>query len=372
MAQDKRGKKKKYFDYQLLFLLIFLICFGMVMLYSATYYTACLSSVSNYDDAFYLKQQLKNLAIAVVVFFMALVFPYRLYKYLAFPAYIVSFLLSVLVLFIGKGANGSTRWIKLGPIRFQPSEIAKVATIMILAYMISEAPKIMEKVNSLIKVGVMLGILILPIALENLSTAVIIAGIAFIMLFIESRKKFVFLLPILAGAAGVWLFINLASYRMQRIAQWIHPEKYPDDAYQTLHGLYAIGSGGLFGKGLGNGTQKLGYIPEAQNDMIFSVICEELGIIGAICVLLLFALILYRMREIAMSTTDLFASLLVIGVMAHVGLQVVLNVCVVTNLLPNTGVTLPFISYGGTSLMFLLAEFGVVFNVSLNVNLGLN
>lgn len=145
---------------------------------------------------------------------------------------------------------------------------------------------------------------------------------------------------------------------------WLHPEDYPDDAYQTLQGLYAIGSGGLFGKGLGGSIQKLGYVPEAQNDFIFTIICEEVGLFGAICVILLFVLLIWRFMVIANNSPDLFGAMIVVGVMSHIALQVVLNLAVVTNSIPNTGVTLPFISYGGTSMVILLAEMGLVLSVS--------
>ncbi|MFR5115693.1 MAG: FtsW/RodA/SpoVE family cell cycle protein [Eubacterium sp.] len=156
----------------------------------------------------------------------------------------------------------------------------------------------------------------------------------------------------------------MGGYRVVRIAAWLHPDQYPDKAYQTLQGMYAIGSGGLFGKGLGASVQKLGYVPEAQNDFIFTIICEELGLFGAICVILLFILLIWRCMVIANSAPDLYSSLIAVGVMGHIALQVVLNICVVTNWMPNTGIILPFISYGGTSVAILLSEMGLVLNVS--------
>ena len=148
----------------------------------------------------------------------------------------------------------------------------------------------------------------------------------------------------------------MGGYRVTRIAAWLHPEDYPDEVYQTLQGMYAIGSGGLFGKGLGASVQKLGYVPEAQNDFIFTIICEELGLFGAVCVILLFVLLLWRCMVIANNAPDLFGALLVVGVMGHIAIQVVLNIAVVTNTIPNTGITLPFISYGGTSVLFIMME----------------
>ena len=190
------------------------------------------------------------------------------------------------------------------------------------------------------------------------------AGICILMMFVASPKySHFFALAGVVAAAGA-VFILTQSYRSARILAWLHPEDYPDDAYQTLQGLYAIGSGGLFGKGLGASIQKMGYVPEAQNDFIFTIICEELGLFGAICVILLFVLLLWRFMVIANNAADLFGSMIVVGVMAHIALQVVLNLAVVTNTIPNTGVTLPFISYGGTSMVILLAEMGLVLSVS--------
>ena len=190
------------------------------------------------------------------------------------------------------------------------------------------------------------------------------AGICILMMFVASPKySHFFILAGLVVAVGA-VFILTQSYRGDRIMAWLHPEDYPDDAYQTLQGLYAIGSGGLFGKGLGGSIQKLGYVPEAQNDFIFTIICEELGLFGAICVILLFVLLIWRFMVIANNSPDLFGAMIVVGVMSHIALQVVLNLAVVTNSIPNTGVTLPFISYGGTSMVILLAEMGLVLSVS--------
>ena len=161
----------------------------------------------------------------------------------------------------------------------------------------------------------------------------------------------------------------LAGYRGNRIEAWLHPETAGDKGYQTLMGLYAIGSGGLFGKGLGASLQKMGHVPEVQNDMIFTIICEELGLFGAVCVILLYVLMIWRMMVIANNAKDLFGALLVVGVMAHISLQVILNIAVVTNTIPNTGVTLPFISYGGTSIVFLMSEIGLVLGVSRGIKL---
>ena len=203
---------------------------------------------------------------------------------------------------------------------------------------------------------------------SNLSTAIIILGIGVILIFVASPKYAQFALMGIAGACFMGIFLALESYRLERLAIWRNPEKY-EKGYQTLQGLYAIGSGGVFGVGIGNSVQKLGFVPEAQNDMIFSIICEELGLFGAICLILLFILLIWRMMVIANNARDLYGSLLVIGVMSHIAIQVILNIAVVTNSLPNTGVILPFISYGGTSIIFLMAEIGLVLSVSRGIRL---
>lgn len=217
--------------------------------------------------------------------------------------------------------------------------------------------------------------LIILVADNNLSTGIILLGILFVMLFVAGRKKLRFALAAgsVVGCAGAFVVFRqtlvdmgiLESYQLERIEVWLDPLSYKlEGGFQVLQGLYAIGSGGIFGKGLGQSLQKLGFVPEAQNDMVFSIICEELGLVGAAAVLLLFLLMLWRFAVIAGNAPDLFGTMLVTGVMAHIAIQVILNVAVVTNTIPNTGITLPFISYGGTSVLFLLIEMGLVLSVS--------
>ena len=196
---------------------------------------------------------------------------------------------------------------------------------------------------------------------SNLSTAIIILGIAVILIFAASPRYGQFVIMAALGAGFMAIFLAMESYRLERLAIWQNPEKY-EKGYQTLQGLYAIGSGGLFGKGLGKSIQKLGFVPEAQNDMIFSIICEELGYVGA-CVIL-FLILIWRFFVIATHAVDLFGALIAAGAMGHMMIQVILNIAVVTNTIPNTGITLPFISYGGTSAVFLLIEMGLVLSVS--------
>ena len=372
MARRRKDGKKAtaYFDYNLLFILIFLLCFGLVMLYSSSSYT----SANLYDDsAHYLKLQFRNILVGVIPMYFFAKVDYHFWKKFGFFAYFCSFALCVLVMFpipgLTRSSHGQSRWLNLGPLSFQPSELAKLAVIIFLAMLIERIPKKLGNFSSIIKVMVIMFPLFAVIAYSNLSTAVIVFGIAVCMLFVASPKYKQFVIVGAVGASFVVAFIMLASYRSGRVQAWLHPETAGDDGYQTLQGLYAIGSGKLFGKGLGESLQKMGNVPESQNDMIFTIICEELGLFGAICVILLYVLLLWRMMVIANNAKDLYGALLVTGIMSHIAIQVILNIAVVTNTIPNTGVILPFISYGGTSLVFLMAEMGLALSVSKGIRL---
>ena len=368
--EKTREKKKKiaYFDYNLLFLIIFLLSFGLVMLYSSSAYI----SANKYgDDAYYLKRQLRNIGLGAVMMFIMAKIDYRIWKKFGTLAYFGSFVLCILVFMpgIGSSSHGSSRWIDLGPVSFQPSEVAKLGIIIFLAALIEKVPRQMGDWKTLAKIFAMTIPLLGIVAYSNLSTAVIIFGIIACMLFVASPKYSHFVILGLLGVAFIVFFILFAGYRGNRVKAWLHPETAGDSGYQTMMGLYAIGSGGLFGKGLGESLQKLGNVPESQNDMIFTIICEELGLFGAICLILLFVLLIWRMMVIANNSQDLYGSLLVVGVMAQVAIQAILNIAVVTNTIPNTGVILPFVSYGGTSIIFLMAEMGLVLSVSRGIKL---
>lgn len=368
--EKPREKKKKiaYFDYNLLFLIIFLLSFGLVMLYSSSAYI----SANKYgDDAYYLKRQLRNIGLGAVMMFIMAKIDYRIWKKFGTLVYFGSFVLCILVFMpgIGSSSHGSSRWINLGPVSFQPSEVAKLGIIIFLAALIEKVPRQMGDWKTLAKIFAMTIPLLGIVAYSNLSTAVIIFGIIACMLFVASPKYSHFVILGLLGVAFIVFFILFAGYRGNRVKAWLHPETAGDSGYQTMMGLYAIGSGGLFGKGLGESLQKLGNVPESQNDMIFTIICEELGLFGAVCLILLFVLLIWRMMVIANNSQDLYGSLLVVGVMAQVAIQAILNIAVVTNTIPNTGVILPFVSYGGTSIIFLMAEMGLVLSVSKGIKL---
>ena len=357
--KKKRSGSKKFIDYTLLLIIVCILGFGLVMLYSTSAYNATLKYG---NSIYYLKKQVIAACMGFAVMYFCIKVDYHFFARFAGIAYLAATILCLAVNFVGSSSHGSSRWLNIFGVSFQPSELAKIAVILYLAVVISKRPMAMRTFQGNVKLLATILPIFLVVAYNNLSTAIIIAGIAFIMVFISSPKTAPFLLGVLGLAALALVFV-FGTYRQERLQIWLHPEDF-DKGYQTLQGLYAIGSGGLFGKGLGESIQKLGFVPEAQNDMIFSIICEELGLFGAICVILMYIMLLWRLLLIATNAKDMFGSYLVIGIMIHIALQVILNIAVVTNSMPNTGVTLPFISYGGTSIMFLIAEMGVVLSVS--------
>lgn len=359
-----KRKNKGQIDYTLLVIVAFMLAFGLIMVYSASSYNATLTTG---DSLYYLKKQAASGLIGIVAIFLICKIGYKFLKKFAWVLYFIAIGLCGYVLFFGRTINNSSRWIYIGPISFQPSEIAKVALIILLAYVISKNPARLRNAKDLIITAIIIiGPLFVLVAINNLSTAIIILLIGGTMLFISSPKIWPFVAVAIIGGIGAVAFALTAGYRTARINAWLDPEHH--DAYQTMQALYAIGSGGLFGKGLGESVQKQGFVPEAQNDMVFSIICEELGIFGAICVIAMFVVLVWRLVLIAIHAKDMFGSFLVIGVAAHISLQVILNVAVVTNTIPNTGVILPFISYGGTSLAILLFEMGIALSVSKGVD----
>ena len=354
-----RSKGKRY-DYTLLAALFLLVLLGLVILYSTSAYNG---EVKFHDSFYYLKKQVFATLLGIAGMLVAANMDYHIWRYVAVLGYFTAILLSVAVLFIGDEYNGSKRWLSLGPFSFQPSEFAKVAVILFLAYMVTKNVQNMGKMRTMIKIIVMILPIVALVGASNLSTAIIILGIAVILVFVASPKYGQFVVMGVLGVGFMTIFLGLESYRLERLAIWRNPEAY-EKGYQTLQGLYAIGSGGLFGKGLGHSIQKLGFVPEAQNDMIFSIICEELGLFGAGFILILFLILIWRFFVIATHAQDLFGALIATGAMGHMMIQVILNIAVVTNTIPNTGITLPFISYGGTSVVFLLFEMGLVLSVS--------
>lgn len=382
MDRFKKGSRKNqesFSDYTLLFIVLFLLAFGLVMLYSTSAYDANLT----YNDSTYLfRKQIFSTLAGLVVLFIVSHLPYHIWERFAVLGYGVSVALVLLIIPFGIEANGAKRWLRVFGVSLQPAEVAKLAMILFLAYLICKLGRNIRTMKGFL---VVLGSTVpmsglIYVITRNLSSAIIIMGIAIVMLFVACPDYKRFIILGLIGVAGVAAIVflivkmsesgSVGGFRGERILAWLDPEAYASGkGFQTLQALYAIGSGGILGKGLGQSMQKLGFLPEAQNDMIFSIICEELGLFGAIAVLLMFILLIWRCMIIANNAPDLFGALLVVGVMGHIAIQVILNVAVVTNTIPNTGISLPFISYGGSSVMFLLAEIGIVFSVGRGIRL---
>lgn len=367
-----------YVDFSLILVVFFLAVFGLIMLFSTSSFEAGLKFG---DAAYYLKRQAAATLVGIAVMLFLSFFPdYHVLSNFAVAGYVLSTGLLLLVLSpLGYEANGARRWLQVGTasmhVSVQPAEVAKLAMIVFLATLICAMR------GSAAKSRGFFAVLLLPAPVaamilfitENFSSACIVMGIAVIMLFVATPGYRRFLvMTLIAGiliAGGLYLVFRFVdpevNVRVARLFAWRDLEAYADGkGYQTLQGLYAIGSGGFFGKGLGESIQKTGFVPEAQNDMIFSIICEELGLFGGIAVILMFLLLLWRLMIIAQNAPDLFGSLLCVGVIAHIAIQVIMNIAVVTNLIPNTGITLPFISFGGSALVMQMAEIGVVMNVA--------
>ena len=361
-----------YYDYNLLAVMILLVGFGLVMLYSTSSYAAGIQ----YSNDMYLFR--KQAIFAIISLGVAIGFSmvdYHLLWRISGLIYVGALILMALTRSpLGMKVNGARRWIRVGFFSFQPSEAAKIAVIIFIPMLIVRMGRHFRGWKALavpLAAGGLQALFAYAFT-QNLSTALIIMMIAMTVIFIAYPKSWPFL-----TAAGVVIaltailvyciskgYVN-GSFRVTRILVWLNPEQYPQEGgYQTMQALYALGSGGLFGKGLGNSTQKLGALPEAYNDMIFSIICEELGVVGGVIVIMLFIYLIYRLFFIASNAEDLYGALMVSGIFAHISIQVILNICVVLNVIPTTGITLPFISYGGTSVTFLMMEMAIALSVS--------
>ena len=358
MSQRKQAGFSKT-DMTMLVLVVLLAVFGLTVLGSASEYNG---RVRFGDSAYYFKKQLFATALGLGAMYVVSIMDYHFFVRLAPALYLLSMALSTAVLLFGQEINGSKRWLNLGPLSFQPSEFAKVAVILFLTWQIERADNT-EGFWFMCRIMFTLLPIVGLVGSNNLSTAIIILGIGVILIFVSNPRYMQFIGLAAAGVSFIAVFLAAESYRLERLAIWRNPEKY-EKGFQTIQGLYAIGSGGIFGRGLGSSLQKLGFVPEAQNDMIFSIVCEELGILGGIILLLLFAYLLYRLFFIAQNAPDMFGSLMVSGIFIHIALQVIFNIAVVLNLMPNTGVTLPFVSYGGTSIVFLMSEMGLALSVA--------
>ena len=351
-------------DRPFLILVLILVCLGSIMVFSASFAYAGYKYDNPYD--FVIRQSAWAL-LGFCVMILAMQFDYRIYQKLTVPFFIIATVLLCLVPFIGSVRNGAKRWIILGPISVQPSEIMKLALVMLLALYISSNRDRMHT----FRYGIMLpyvmigGVMLITVIERHISATLILFLIGTIVIFIGGAP--VKILGSFAGIGATALggVILFSDYAKERVQFWLHPEKDPSDSgYQLLQSLYAIGSGGLLGTGLGNSRQKYLYLPESQNDFIFAIICEEFGLVGAVTVICLFIALVWRGVIIAMRAPDTYSSLLVFGIVSKVALQCIMNIAVVTGTMPVTGVSLPFFSYGGSSLMMLMLEMGMVLSIS--------
>ncbi len=384
-APARRARRKRPFslfisgrmDWIFFLIVLILLSIGLIMMFSASYVSAYYYRKG--DSLYYIRHQLFFGLLGVVAMLAASRIDYRLLRSLAWPLYGVSLVLLVVALMMPE-VKGVHRWIYIGPINFQPSEISKFAVVLLFAHLITRyGPDRMKKIGS----GffnfalLLLPVVVLMVREPHLSGTLLILGLAAVMLFVGGTNIWLFLAgtAVVAAAAAVTILnpdilTVFAHYAGTRIEVWLDPFSDPlNTGFQTLQSLYAIGSGGLMGAGIGASRQKYLYLPEPFNDFIFAVVCEELGFIGAVLILCIFALLVWRGMVIASRCRDRFGTLLATGLTAQVGIQTILNVAVVTNTIPNTGISLPFFSYGGTSLVMLLAEMGVILAVSRNASL---
>lgn len=353
-------------DIPFLLILLLLLAVGLTMLYSASY------AQSEYDTGYtdstrYLQKQGACALIGLAAMVLLSRIPSQLWLRLAWPLYWVSIVLLLCVLLFGQSVNGAQRWINIAGLQFQPSEVAKFTMILLFARLTKGFGGAAKEFRyGVLGFGsALLGILV-PLALEKHLSAIMLMGlVAVVMMFIAGTHPKWLLAGAGAAVVFVVIYISFMGYAGDRVTAWLHPEQDPGDTgYQILQSLYAIGSGGLFGRGLGKSRQKYLYLPFQYNDYIFAIICEELGLIGAVGIVLLFALLILRGYWIALRAPDRFSTVLAAGLTTLIAVQTVLNLCVVTNLLPSTGIALPFFSYGGTALAVNLGEMGILLSIS--------
>ncbi len=372
LKKSKSGFFSNFFiegkmDLTFLFLLLIILTIGLVMLFSASYVFAN----THYGDNYYfIKKQAGFALLGLVIMFSVSKIDYHFIRKFAVPFYIAMVIFLGIMLIIPPMVSGTSvkRWFSFGPINFQPSELGKFAVILLLAHLIAANQKIMKTFRfGFLFLGLAVGLVCVLVVLEpHLSATVLIFLIGAVMMVVGGLQlRYIFGGLAVAGVGVIAVMSGVVSYAQDRITYWLDPWSAPTkEGYQTIQSLLAIGSGGWHGRGLGQSRQKYLWVPEPHNDFIFSIVCEELGVIGAMIIIILFCLLMWRGFVIAMKAPDKFGSMLALGLTFQVGLQMTLNILVVTNTIPNTGISLPFFSYGGTSLVILLTEMGMVLSVS--------
>lgn len=372
MAKAKeRAKKIGIFtsgkmDITFFCLILTLLAIGLVMLFSASYSYA----LTYYGNSYrFISRQLFFAIVGLGAMLFVSKIDYHIYRRFAFVIYGIAIVLLIAVYGFPEVANVH-RWITIGPIQFQPSEIGKFAVIVVLSHLIAKNSASMDKLGFVFVLLVLLGAVCALVLFEtHVSATILIFAIGIVLIFVGGLSKKLTAIGLaitgLAGVGGFFVIKYYLGYASDRLMAWLDPWSYPtNEGYQTIQSLLAIGSGGLLGRGIGQSRQKYLWVPEPHNDFIFSIVCEELGLIGAMVIILIFCALVWRGFTIAMRAKDKFGSLLAVGLTFQVGLQVALNIMVVTNTIPNTGISLPFFSYGGTALVLLLVEMGVVISVS--------
>lgn len=366
MTQQSERSQSVFYDVQLLFPVLFLVGIGIVMVYSAS---SALAIKKFGSDYFFLKKQALFAFAGVVVLVVSRHFPYRYYRILAYPLLGLSLALLAVIQFtnLGLSVGGSIRWLQLGSFSFQPSELARIALVIYLAYsMEKKREKIKNFSIGFIPHVMVLGVFVVLIFMQpDFGSVVILGALTWIMLFIGGVRFSQLFASLLVILPVGYLFLINAEYRVKRILGFLNPWEYPaDEGYQMVHSLMAFGTGGLWGTGIGKGYQKLFYLPEPHTDFIFSVIGEELGLLGVLIIIGLYAWIVMRGIAIARKAQDLFGAYLAVGLTVAMGLQIVVNMGVALGLLPTKGLTLPLLSYGGTSLLINMASIGILMNIS--------
>ena len=355
--------KQNKIDYPLLIITLGLVSFGLLMVFSSSYYYAI---DKMQDKTHFFASDLQWIVLGIVVMLIASAVDYKIYRKVAIPLFVVSIFLLVYVLIGGRVINNAQRWIYIAGQGFQPAEVAKIGMIMFFAFSLEKNYMHLNKLKILgVYVAIIALVVLLIMKQPNMSTAVILAAVMSIMLFIAGLR-WIYIAAFVSGAVAIgWLLVHDAAYRLSRLTAFLDPFKYKnDESWQVIQSLYALGTGGIFGVGLGMSTQNKLYIPEPQNDFILATVGEEFGLIGTVGLLILFLILLYRCVKIAMNAPDIFSTLLASGITSMLALQIVMNYAVATSSMPATGVTLPFISYGGTSVLIMLGSVGIMLNIS--------